>query len=100
MADKKTRELQDYDRRYVWHPFTQMREWEADTPIVIERGEGSWLIDSDGNRYLDGVAAIWTNVHGHCKQEINEAVKNQVDRLDFPITLRALPLKGHDKKGI
>ena len=37
-----TKTLQDYDRRYIWHPFTQMREWENDTPIVIERGEGSW----------------------------------------------------------
>ena len=82
-----TRTLQDYDRRYVWHPFTQMREWEAEEPVVITRGEGCWLIDSDGNRYLDGVAAIWTNVHGHCKREINEAVKAQVDRLEHSTLL-------------
>ncbi|MCM2359366.1 MAG: adenosylmethionine--8-amino-7-oxononanoate transaminase, partial [Geobacteraceae bacterium] len=82
-----TRTLQEYDRKYVWHPFTQMREWENDPPIVIERGEGSWLIDSDGNRWLDGVGSIWTNVHGHCRREINEAVKAQVDRLEHSTLL-------------
>ena len=45
--------LREYDRRYVWHPFTQMKEWEEDEPIVISRGEGSYLIDTEGNRYLD-----------------------------------------------
>jgi adenosylmethionine-8-amino-7-oxononanoate aminotransferase len=79
--------LQKYDRDYVWHPFTQMREWEADTPIVIARGEGSYLIDTEGNRYLDGVASIWTNVHGHCRREINEAVKAQVDTLEHSTLL-------------
>jgi adenosylmethionine-8-amino-7-oxononanoate aminotransferase len=77
-----TKTLQEIDRRYVWHPFTQMRDWEMDDPLVIVNGEGSWLIDSDGNRWLDGVASIWTNVHGHCRREINEAVKAQVDRLE------------------
>jgi adenosylmethionine-8-amino-7-oxononanoate aminotransferase len=82
-----TRTLQEYDRRYVWHPFTQMREWEEDPPLVIVGGEGVWLIDSDGNRWLDGVASMWTNVHGHCKKEINEAVKRQVDRLEHSTQL-------------
>lgn len=82
-----TRTLQEFDRRYVWHPFTQMKEWEADDPVVIVRGEGSYLIDSDGNRYLDGVAAIWTNVHGHCKREINEAIKAQVDLIEHSTLL-------------
>ena len=77
-----TATLREYDRRYVWHPFTQMRDWEMDDPIVIVGGEGSWLMDSDGKRWLDGVASIWTNVHGHCRREINEAVKAQVDRLE------------------
>lgn len=82
-----TSTLQDYDRDYVWHPFTQMQEWEAQTPIVIARGEGSYLIDIEGNRYLDGVASIWTNVHGHCRKEINEAVKAQVDTLEHSTLL-------------
>ena len=82
-----TKTLQEYDREYVWHPFTQMREWEAEPPIVIDRGEGSWLIDTDGNRWLDGVGSMWTNVHGHCRPEINEAVKKQVDRLEHSTLL-------------
>lgn len=87
MPDLDTATLREYDRRYVWHPFTQMREWEADDPAVIVRGEGCYLIDSDGNRYLDGVASVWTNVHGHCRPEINEAVKAQVDRLEHSTQL-------------
>ncbi|HWI40119.1 MAG TPA: aminotransferase class III-fold pyridoxal phosphate-dependent enzyme, partial [Verrucomicrobiae bacterium] len=83
----KTRRLQDLDRSYVWHPFTQMQGWMADDPIVIERGEGVWLVDTDGNRYLDGVASMWTNVHGHCRREINEALKEQVDRLEHSTLL-------------
>jgi adenosylmethionine---8-amino-7-oxononanoate aminotransferase len=82
-----TKTLQDYDRKYVWHPFTQMREWEEEPPIVIERGEGSWLIDTEGNRWLDGVGSIWTNVHGHCRREINDAIKAQVDRLEHSTLL-------------
>ena len=53
-----TAQLQAWDKQYVWHPFTQMQDWLADDPIVIVAGEGSWLIDSDGNRYLDGVASM------------------------------------------
>jgi adenosylmethionine-8-amino-7-oxononanoate aminotransferase len=82
-----TKTLQEYDRRYVWHPFTQMQEWERDEPLVIVRGEGSWLIDSDGNRWLDGVASMWTNVHGHCRREINGAIKAQVDLLEHSTQL-------------
>jgi len=82
-----TKTLREYDRRFVWHPFTQMLDWEMDDPLVIVGGEGSWLIDSDGNRWLDGVASMWTNVHGHCRSEINEAVKLQVDRLEHSTQL-------------
>jgi adenosylmethionine-8-amino-7-oxononanoate aminotransferase len=87
VSDFDTKTLQDYDRQYVWHPFTQMKEWEEQTHPVIVQGEGSWLIDSDGNRYLDGVAAIWTNVHGHCHPFINAAIKEQVDRLEHSTLL-------------
>lgn len=87
MSDYSTETLRAYDKKYVWHPFTQMRDWESEEQTVIARGEGSWIIDSDGNRYLDGVAAIWTNVHGHCRQEINDAIKLQVDRLEHSTLL-------------
>jgi adenosylmethionine-8-amino-7-oxononanoate aminotransferase len=82
-----TEQLREWDKRHVWHPFTQMQDWERDQPIVITRGEGSWLIDSEGNRYLDGVASMWTNVHGHCRRELNEALKEQVDRLEHSTLL-------------
>ena len=87
MVELDTETLRKYDSEYLWHPFTQMSEWEQAQNIVITRGEGSYLIDSDGNRYLDGVAAMWTNVHGHCRAEINEAIKEQVDRLEHSTLL-------------
>lgn len=87
MSGFSTEQLREWDRRHVWHPFTQMQDWERDQPIVITRGEGSWLIDSEGNRYLDGVASMWTNVHGHCRRELNEALKQQVDRLEHSTLL-------------
>jgi len=82
-----TDQLRLLDKRHVWHPFTQMQDWERDEQIVITRGEGCWLIDSDGNRYLDGVASMWTNVHGHCRPELNQALKDQVDRLEHSTLL-------------
>ena len=87
MVELDTETLRKYDSDYLWHPFTQMSEWEGRENIIITRGEGSYLIDSEGNRYLDGVAAIWTNVHGHCRAEINEAIKEQVDRLEHSTLL-------------
>lgn len=82
-----TEQLRSLDKRHVWHPFTQMRDWERDEQIVIEKGEGCWLVDTEGNRYLDGVASMWTNVHGHCRPELNEALKVQVDRLEHSTLL-------------
>lgn len=68
-----------WDHSYVWHPFTQMREWMAEDPLVIERAEGNYLTDSQGNRYFDGVSSLWCNVHGHGHREIVEAIRNQLD---------------------
>jgi adenosylmethionine-8-amino-7-oxononanoate aminotransferase len=82
-----TEQLRLWDKRHVWHPFTQMQEWERDEQIIIAKGEGCWLIDTEGNRYLDGVASMWTNVHGHCRRELNDALKEQVDRLEHSTLL-------------
>ncbi len=73
--------LSDWDKKYVWHPFTQMRDWVQENPLVIDRGEGNYLIDTQGRRYLDGVSSLWVNVHGHRKLEIDQAVKNQINKL-------------------
>jgi adenosylmethionine-8-amino-7-oxononanoate aminotransferase len=76
-----TASLATRDQRFVWHPFTQMQDWQASEPLVIERGEGAWLTDTEGRRYLDGVASLWTNVHGHRRREIDDAVRAQLDRV-------------------
>ncbi len=83
----RTKELADLDRHYVWHPFTQMKDWVEDVPLVIDRAEGSYLIDTDGKRYLDGVSSLWVTVHGHNRREINSAVARQLVKLDHSTML-------------
>lgn len=66
----------------VWHPCTQMKQHAADLPLVpITRGEGIWLHDADGNRYLDGVSSWWVNLFGHSNPRINAAITEQLGRL-------------------
>jgi adenosylmethionine-8-amino-7-oxononanoate aminotransferase len=69
------------DQRHVWHPFTQMSDWLDGRPLVIERGEGNYLIDTDGNRYLDGISSMWVNLHGHDHPHIRRRIHEQLDRL-------------------
>lgn len=76
-----TESLRRKDRENIWHPFTQMAEWEKDAPLVIERGEGNYLIDTEGRRYFDGVSSLWVNLFGHRRREIDEAIRAQLDRL-------------------
>jgi adenosylmethionine-8-amino-7-oxononanoate aminotransferase len=73
----------DLDREYVWHPFTQMRNWNAPghEPIVIVGGQGAVLKAEDGREYLDGNSSIWTNLHGHRRPEIDQAIRDQLDRI-------------------
>ncbi|ADL13404.1 adenosylmethionine--8-amino-7-oxononanoate transaminase [Acetohalobium arabaticum] len=73
--------LLEKDKEYLWHPFTQMKEWVEDDQLIIERGEGIKLYDTEGNEYYDGVSSIWLNVHGHQKEELDEAVIDQLDRI-------------------
>lgn len=79
--DETTGRLDRWDLDHSWHPFTQMQEYAALPPVQIERGEGCWLYDVEGNRYLDGNASIWTNVHGHNDSELNEALRDQLDKM-------------------
>ncbi len=74
-------ELSELDRRHLWHPFTQMRDWCSQEPLIIVGGEGPYLIDSEGRRYLDGVSSLWVNLHGHRKREIDEAIIGQLKRI-------------------
>jgi len=74
-------QLAEWDKEYIWHPFTQMKTWNAADPLIIERGEGSYLIDVLGNRYLDGTSSLWVTVHGHAHPILTQAIKDQVDKI-------------------
>ncbi|MEX1048619.1 MAG: adenosylmethionine--8-amino-7-oxononanoate transaminase [Akkermansiaceae bacterium] len=76
-----TRRWIEADQSHCWHPFTRQSEWCArgHEPLVITRGEGSWLWDSEGRRYLDGNSSIWTNIHGHAHPHINAAIRGQLE---------------------
>lgn len=63
----------------IWHPYTQMREWSSFPKIVS--GDGMWLVDSHGNRLLDGVASMWCNVWGHSKKELISAMHKQAQKI-------------------
>lgn len=91
MAPKKTiqkassaaspTQLSKWDRQYVWHPFTQMQEWEQEVPLIIEKAKGSYLYDIHGNKYLDGTSSIWVNIHGHRHPAINKAIRDQLNKV-------------------
>jgi adenosylmethionine---8-amino-7-oxononanoate aminotransferase len=69
------------DRKFVWHPFTQMRDWIKRKPIVIASGQGAVLRDVHGREYLDANSSIWTNLHGHQNLKINAAVSRQLKKI-------------------
>jgi len=73
--------IKEYDLEYIWHPFTQMKEYKEEDPLVIEDADGVYLIDSEGNKYIDGVSSLWVNIHGHKAEKINNAIKKQVDKI-------------------
>jgi len=81
MKDYTRELLEQWDREYIWHPFTQMQEYMKDRPLIIERGERSYLTDIEGNRYLDGVSSLWVTVHGHNKKELNSAIEEQLGKI-------------------
>src|SRR6476659_3561062 len=76
-----TQALAHLDSTHLWHPFTQQRGWEQEDPVMIERAEGCTLFDTDGNAYLDGVSSLWCTVHGHGHPAIDQAVRDQLDRV-------------------
>jgi len=77
----RTKILEQKDKKFVWHPFTQMKDWERDEITIIERGEGNHLVDTKGRRYLDGVSSLWCNVHGHRKRELDKALAGQIQKI-------------------
>ena len=69
------------DHRHLWHPFTQMKEWYGQPCLIIAEGEGPYLVDVEGNRYLDGVSSLWVTLHGHRHREIDKAIQDQLKRI-------------------
>src|SRR5688572_30711269 len=73
--------LAKLDRRHVWHPFTQMRDWLGREPVVITSGKGAVLRDAKNGEYLDANSSIWTNLHGHNHPALNSAMRRQIGRI-------------------
>jgi adenosylmethionine-8-amino-7-oxononanoate aminotransferase len=78
VTSRRTEELAALDLAHVWHPFTQMQDYGATEPLIVQRAEGNWLIDTEGRRYLDGFSSLWCNVHGHRVDAIDQAIREQL----------------------
>ncbi|WP_333654568.1 adenosylmethionine--8-amino-7-oxononanoate transaminase [Dissulfurispira sp.] len=75
------RKLEEADKKFIWHPFTQMKDWLEEKPIIITEGSDCFVKDAYGKWYLDGVSSIWVSIHGHRKKEIDDAIKEQLDKI-------------------
>jgi adenosylmethionine-8-amino-7-oxononanoate aminotransferase len=73
--------LRQCDNEFVWHPFAPMQSYREEQPPIITRGEGFELIDVDGRQYIDGFSSLWCNIHGHHVPAIDQAVREQLDRV-------------------
>jgi len=78
---EENRRLEELDKKNIWHPFTQMKDWLEDKPIIISEGRDCFIKDIYGKWYLDGVSSLWVNIHGHRKKEIDDAIKEQLDNI-------------------
>ncbi len=87
MGEFSKQRLIELDHRYLWHPFTQMRDWLAQEPLFIVSGKGAILTDIDGKEYIDGTSSLWVNLHGHNVEEINEAVRKQLEQIAHSTSL-------------
>ncbi|MFA6989662.1 MAG: adenosylmethionine--8-amino-7-oxononanoate transaminase, partial [Candidatus Gastranaerophilaceae bacterium] len=75
-------ELINKDIKYIWHPYTQMKELEEDRPIIIEKGKGIYVWDIQGNKYIDGVSSWWVNIFGHSNDRLNKAMQKQAEKIE------------------
>ncbi|MBF0275713.1 MAG: adenosylmethionine--8-amino-7-oxononanoate transaminase [Nitrospinae bacterium] len=82
-----TNQYKALDKQYIWHPFTQMQEFTEEENLVIERGEGHYLFDTDGNKYFDGYSSLWVNIHGHNHPALNAAIKEQLEKVSHSTLL-------------
>ncbi|MGH7738779.1 MAG: adenosylmethionine--8-amino-7-oxononanoate transaminase [bacterium] len=82
--------LETKDKKYLWHPFTQQAEWEKDTDLtIITRGQGFFLYDAKGKKYLDGISSLWCNVHGHQVPAIDRGIQKQLKKIAHSTMLGA-----------
>ncbi|MFH1595857.1 MAG: adenosylmethionine--8-amino-7-oxononanoate transaminase [Pseudomonadota bacterium] len=81
MAGYDRETLVRWDRDHLWHPFTQMQAFREEEPLIVSRGEGVYLYDLEGRRYLDGVSSLWANLHGHRRRELDEALRAQLEQV-------------------
>ena len=77
----QTQRLAALDHAHLWHPFTAMKQWREQTPLIIDRAEGFELVDTEGHRYIDGVSSLWCNVHGHRDADLDRALREQLDKV-------------------
>jgi len=77
--------LVEKDLKYIWHPCSQMKDYEELPPIIIDHAKGVYLYDKNGKEYIDIVSSWWCNLLGHCNPKINEAIKVQLDKLEHVI---------------
>ncbi len=83
----RVRNWEKDDQTTIWHPFTQMQDWQNDHPLVIEEARGCCLKSTEGRWYLDGVSSLWVNVHGHRHKMVDKALKNQINRVSHSTLL-------------
>lgn len=78
-------QLEKKDLQYIWHPCSQMKDYEDLPPIVIDRGQGVYLYDIYGKEYIDIISSWWCNLLGHCHPVIKKSIQSQLDRLEHVI---------------
>jgi len=87
MHDVDPKLLEKWDKEYFWHPFTQMKVYREEDNLIFERGEGVYLWDIYGNKYIDAISSLWCNVHGHNHPRLNNALVRQLCKVAHTTTL-------------
>ncbi|MCH7686925.1 MAG: adenosylmethionine--8-amino-7-oxononanoate transaminase [Planctomycetes bacterium] len=77
----KTAQLRQWDNEHVWHPFAPMQDYRDEGAPIIQRGDGFTLIDTEGEHYLDGISSLWCNIHGHRVEQIDRAIRDQLEQI-------------------
>jgi len=79
--------LEKWDKEYFWHPFTQMKVYREEENLIFERGEGVYLYDIKGRKFIDAISSLWCNVHGHNHPKLNQALIEQLKKVAHTTTL-------------